>query len=176
MTEDKRNVQDKYKWWLDLDIRADLEKTASGLSLVLLNLTGDFNVSSAIRVGNWFNVSSVYIVGKRHVDTRGAVGAHHYMTIEKRPEIEDVIAELKAKGKTIVAAEIADGAVALADYAWPSDVAIIFGEELRGVPEAVLSLCDAVVMVPGRGSVRSLNVATTAGIFSFDYSNKRGLL
>lgn len=176
MEPDTRNILDKYKWWETPDIRADLIKSQSRFVSVFMNVDGDFNLSSGIRNMNWFNGAFTYIVGRRKWDRRGAVGTHHYSDVIHAPEGQEVIGVLTQLGYRVIAAEIDDRAVPLTHYQWPEKVAVIFGEEGAGLSEEILSLVHDIVYIPGRGSVRSLNVATTSGIFLYDYSMKRGLI
>ena len=166
---DTRNVQDKYKWWEQDKIVEDLDLTRSEFVTVCMNLDGDFNLSSLVRNSAWFNNHSVWIVGRKKWDRRGAVGTQNYMDIQYRLEPLDAIAELKANGFTVVGAEISDDSIELQHYKFPQRVAVIFGEEGLGLSQEIMDACDAIVSIPGRGSVRSLNVANTGGIFLWEY-------
>lgn len=173
---DGRNIADKYKWWEEVDITQDLDKNRSKLVNVFVNLSKDMNLGTGVRNSNWFNTQPVMIAGRRKWDRRGAVGTHVYSGITHNETVEESIAELRADGYTIVAAEIDEKAVPLPSYQWDEKSAVIYGEEGAGLSQEVMSLVDDVVFIPGRGSVRSLNVATTSGIFMYDYSMKTGLI
>lgn len=174
--DDKRNIQDKYRWWDHADIVSDLEGKRSGLLTIFMNVAGDFNISSGIRNNLWFNTAGAYICGKKRYDRRGTVGSHHYIPVDHNESVEVLIGELREKGYRIIAAEISDDAVPLTTYAWAEKSVVIFGEESNGLDAHTLSLVDDIVYVPGNGSIRSLNVATTSGIFIYDYSAKVGAI
>lgn len=169
---DTRNVHEFLKTLTSDEIRENLQQTRSDLISVFVNVLGDFNVGTAIRNANWFNTRSVWIIGNRRWDRRGAVGTHHYTDVQHRDSVVDAIAELRNMGYRIVAAEITDDATALWDYEWTEKSAVIYGEEGAGLSAEVLALVDDVVYIPGRGSVRSLNVGTASGIFMSDYTAK----
>lgn len=171
-TEDTRNIKEDYRWWDHERIVEDLEKTRTPYVSIFLNVTGDFNISSGIRAGLWFNTAGAYIVGKRKWDRRGAVGAHNYMPVDHFEHMADLMNHLRRMGYKIIAAEIASHAKSLVDYKWNEKAAVIFGEENAGVPLKVLDMCDDVVYIPGNGSIRSLNVSQSAGIFAYDYFSK----
>lgn len=173
-TEDNRNISEKYRWWDHERIVEDLDTKRSGLISVFMNVAGDFNLSSGIRNNLWFNSSGVWICGNKKWDRRGTVGSHHYLDVEHSPSFEELVAELREQGYRIVAAEITPNAVPLTTYAWEERSVVIFGEESKGLSEDVLASVDDIVYIPGQGSVRSLNVATTSGIFAYDYSMKTG--
>lgn len=175
-TEDNRNIAEKYRWWDHSAIVEDLESKRSEMLTIFMNVAGDFNISSGIRNNLWFNTAGAYICGRKQYDRRGTVGSHHYVPLDHDESIENLISHLKQDGYRIVAAEISDDAKPLTTYEWDSRSAVIFGEESRGLDELTLSLADDIVYIPGNGSVRSLNVATTSGIFIYDYSLKNGLI
>lgn len=178
MQTDTRNVQDKYRGWETELISNDLSTGMSGFIAAFVNVDGDFNKASGVRNMNWFNGNSTVMFGKKKWDKRGAVGTHHYKNVVNYPyeEIADHVASWKAEGIRIIAAEIDDRAINLVDYDWPENVVVFFGEENAGLSQEVLDLCDDILAIPGRGSVRSLNVSTTSGIFLYDYSVNRGYI
>lgn len=175
-TDDTRNISDKFRWWDHSDIVAELEKERSQVVSVFMNIEGDFNISSGIRSNLWFNTHGTWIAGRKKYDRRGTVGAHHYTPVSHDPDPLELLHTLRAEGYRLVAAEITDDAVPLTTYQWEEKSAIIFGEEGLGLSEDVLETVDDIVYIPGRGSVRSLNVATTSGIFLYDYSAKTGII
>lgn len=167
---DDRNIDDKYKWWTRLDIKEDLASKAIPVMLILNNFIGDLNIGSAIRNGNAFNVKKIVIVGRRRIDIRSTVGAHHYMEIIKAPTLDDVDLE----DYTLIGAEITNDSIPLPSFVWPAKTAIMFGEESQGLSSEDLGRCAKVVHVPQSGSVRSLNVANVSGMFCYDWIAKHG--
>lgn len=174
--QDTRNIQDYLKGVSTEEIRERLEAERSGLVSVFSNVLGDFNIGSAVRNVNWFNGESAIIAGRKKMDKRGTVGAHHYIDFSHTASLTTLIDEYRAKGYRIIAAEINENAVSLVDYQWQYKTVAIYGEEGAGLSEEVLALVDDVVYIPGRGSVRSLNLATSHGIFTYDYNVKQGLI
>lgn len=172
----ERNVADKFRDWETDMIAADLRQTASGLINAFMNIQGDFNLSTGVRNSNWFNAHSVALIGRKRWDRRGAVGTHHYTMVDHYPTAEVAFEKFREDGYRIIAAEITDDAIALPDYQWQDKTVVLYGEEQAGISPEVLAMVDDVVYIPQRGSVRSLNVGTTSGIFTYDYCVKRGIL
>lgn len=173
----KHNVIDKYKGLPSDAIKEDLSSRRSNFVLAFENICSDFNLGTCIRNLNAFCGESILIFGRRRWDKRSAVGTHHYENIEFHPTF-DVLNEYKLAGYRIVAAEnnVEFNPVSITEYAWPEKVVVLFGEEMRGLSEEAVDLVDDVVYIPQRGSVRSMNVGTAAGIFLYDYSMKTGLI
>ncbi len=88
------------------------------------------------------------------------------MAWEHAQNTSDVCKQLKADGYKIVAIEQAEGSVSLQDFTIVRDekIAIVFGNEVDGVSDEVLALCDACVEIPQFGTKHSFNVSVCAGI------------
>lgn len=173
---DSRNIHDHLKALTTDEVREQLAGSTSNLVSVFVNILGDFNLSTGVRNTNWFNGQDVVIAGRRRWDRRGSVGSHHYLNITYIPEVLEGIAHYRDQGYRILAAEITDDAVPLTTYEWQEKSVVIYGEEGAGLSQEVIDHVDDVVYIPGRGSVRSLNVGVTHGIFTYDYSLKRNYI
>ena len=62
---DRRNVEDRYRYWRHEAIVADLDSRRHPLEIAVENWSHDFNIGSVIRTANAFNVSAFHIVGRR---------------------------------------------------------------------------------------------------------------
>jgi len=87
------------------------------------------------------------------------------MAWEKCKETWRVIDELKKEGVEIISLEQAKGAISLNDLkSVKKSIALILGEELRGLPKTILKRSDKIVQIPMRGKKESLNVSVAFGI------------
>lgn len=181
---DTRNVADHWKGWQTELIRTELDKVRLPFITVVENVNGDLNKSNVIRSHNAFLGREVWIVGKKNWDTRGAVGVQHYEWIHHFPTWEDAMEHYfddiydihdPYSAYTFVAVEQHQRSKSMFGYHWQENTLMIFGEEARGLSEQALTYANDVVYIPQRGSVRSLNVATAAGIAMYDYTSKLGV-
>lgn len=169
---DSRNIIDHYKYWKVDAIKAALDKNRHPFHVLCSNLGNDFNIASIIRNGNAFLTKQVYIYGRRSYDKRGAVGTYNYEHISflKEGELD------KLPKIPIVAMDNVDRAVSIVDFQWPEGEFIMaFGQEQIGLPNEILDIAEHIVYIPQYGSVRSLNVATAAGIAMYDYTSKMSI-
>ena len=74
-------------------------------SVAMINIGGDFNLSTMIRNANFFGFRSVHYVGKKKWDKRGSVGTHHYTPIYHHKTEEDFIQSHSSSGRTLIAVE-----------------------------------------------------------------------
>lgn len=171
---DSANVVDRFKGMHKDSINAILRSESSEIILMLSNLIRDINHYSAIRSANSFNVKRVVMTGRKNADRRGSVGSHHYTDIEHIEQISDAFAKYRTLGYTIVAAEYDESREQynLQDFDWPEKSVLVVGEEGRGLEAEILDKVDYLVYCPMYGSVRSLNLASAASIFLYDYDTK----
>lgn len=168
---DNRNVADEYKHMPMSMIRASLDEKRLPLVNVAFNLTSDFNKATLIRNSNVFLADSVYLVGKKRFDKRGAVGTHHYENMWHSEKWEDLLAHLKAHDYMVYAVDNTPEfhPLKLYDITFPLKTAFVFGEEKLGLRAEVVESCDHAVAIPQAGSARSLNVGTASGILMSEY-------
>ncbi len=167
----KRNVIDEYKSLTDEKIREELKRSVNPVAVCMEHWKGDFNISTLIRNANAFNVEKVYYLGKKRIDVRGAVGAHHYMDISYLDDGHQRLVELKNKYTFIAVDNNVDKTCKLHEFDWnklEKPPLILFGEEGCGLTEKVLNLADYRIEIEQYGSVRSLNVGTASGIVLFE--------
>lgn len=175
------NVRDEFRNKSLEEIKSVLESRRVPLKLAFVNALRDFNFSAIIRASNAFCCEDIVYSGHRRFDRRGAVGTNHYENLYHIPDIENFILYinlLKEDGYRFVVAEsdIYEKSVSLPEYKWNDHSILMLGEEAIGVPAEFIDLADDVVYVPQKGSVRSMNVASTAHIMIYDYMMKMGAL
>lgn len=170
------NVAEIYRNSTLAEIRADLDERRSALVNICMNLSSDFNCSSVIRANNALLGQAVYLIGKRHYDRRGTVGTHQYERVFHAPELSEVVEKLHADGYTILAVDNQPeyNPINIWDAELPEKVAFVYGEEQRGLQPEDIALCDGMVFVAQKGSVRSLNVAQAAAVLMAEYTRRHG--
>lgn len=167
----QRNVVDKYKTWANEDIKNDLVKNALSCGVLCQNIEGDFNLGNIMRTCNSFGIVDFYYFGKKKLDKRSMLGCFNYMNINHLSSIEEVL-KLKEKYTFIGIENNVKDTIPLNEFFWngiKKQPLLIFGEEGRGLDANTIDNMDYLLEIPSRGSIRSLNVATAAGIIIWDY-------
>lgn len=161
---DARNVIDKYRYWKNEAIVADLDNERTPLHIAIENWQHDFNIGTIVRNANAFNVSMVHIIGKRQWNRRGAMVTDKYLHVMHHPNVEDFINAAKKLGKTLVAIDNPPEAVPLSSTSLPLDCILVFGGEGPGLSPELLEHAKATVAIEQFGSTRSVNVGVASGI------------
>ena len=144
--------------------------------LVAPNIRSAHNVGAFFRTADAFGVTKIFLVGytaappKPQID-KVSLGAEQWVPWEKRVYLKPVIKRLKKRGVKIIALEQNKKSINISDLnqekinlAGEAGVALIVGNELKGVRTDILRLCDAIVHIPMQGMKESLNVSVAAGI------------
>lgn len=143
----------------------------SSFVIVLDNIRSHHNVGSVFRTADAFLTKKIYLCGitarPPHRDIqKTALGATESVEWSYSEVTADTVRELKAEGYKIVCIEQAEGSVELQYFKIKKDqkYALVFGNEVNGVDQNVLDLCDMCVEIPQFGTKHSFNIAVSAGI------------
>jgi tRNA G18 (ribose-2'-O)-methylase SpoU len=148
--------------------------------VVLENIRSAYNVGSVFRTCDAFLVEAIYIIGYTaqppHKEIKKtALGAEETVEWTYFETTAEAIAELRAKGFNIYAAEQAEGSYQLNAIGFEPDekIAVVFGNEVAGVEQSTISLCDGCIEIPQLGMKHSLNIATAAGVVLWELVRER---
>jgi tRNA G18 (ribose-2'-O)-methylase SpoU len=170
---DKRNVDDKYRYWTVEAIKANLDKSRVDLHIAIENWQHDFNIGTIVRSANAFNVAAVHIIGKRHWNRRGAMVTDRYLDIIHHPTVSDFVEAMK--GRHIIAVDNLPGATLLSKSTLPKESVLVFGGEGPGLSEEMQAAAEQMVMIEQQGSTRSVNVGVAAGIVMYAWLSRHVL-
>ncbi|MFA6603438.1 MAG: RNA methyltransferase [Patescibacteria group bacterium] len=139
------------------------------LVLVLDNIRSLYNVGSMFRTADGFGVAKIYLCGitgtpEQHGVQKVALGAERTVPWEHRARTWSVVEELRRRGYRVVGLELASGAIALPGAREKFPLALVVGNEIRGLTPALRRRLDAVLEIPMLGAKNSFNVAVAAGI------------
>lgn len=139
--------------------------------VVLDHVRSLYNVGSVFRTSDAFRISGVCLCGitaqPPHPEIhKTALGAEESVSWKYFERTEDAVQKLKEQGYTILAIEQCEGSTMLQNFKRELDkkYAVIFGNEVKGVQQHIVDMCDGCLEIPQYGTKHSLNVSVTAGI------------
>ena len=146
------------------------------LIVVLDNVRSLHNVGSVFRTADAFRLEAIYLCGITACPPsaeihKTALGAEDSVDWHYAADTCDVVRRLKEEGVIVFAVEQVEGSVLLPDLELnPSQrYAVVMGNEVKGVQQAVVDLADYALEIPQYGTKHSLNVSVTAGIVMWEF-------
>ena len=140
------------------------------LIVVLDNVRSLHNVGSVFRTSDAFLIEAIYLCGitatPPHAEIhKTALGAEDTVEWQYFKNTLDAVIYLKQKNYSIFAVEQAENSITADKLMLENHrYAIIFGNEVKGIDQAVMDLCDACIEIPQFGTKHSLNISVAAGI------------
>ena len=163
-----RLTQDEFK---------EVQKTP--LIVILDNIRSLNNIGSVFRTCDAFLVEKIYLCGitarPPHKDIhKTALGATESVEWEYVENIMELMLHLKNENITIASIEQADNAIMLNKFEpkTSNKLAVVFGNEVQGVQQQVVSASDHCIEIPQFGTKHSLNISVSCGIVIWDLFNK----
>lgn len=143
--------------------------------IVLDNIRSQNNTGSVFRTADAFRMEEVLLCGitatppHREIH-KTALGATESVKWRYMEQTADAVSELKNRGYRIVAVEQAEGSLLLQDYLPEPDekIALVFGNEVNGIEDNILNMCDVCIEIPQFGTKHSINVSVAVGIVIWD--------
>lgn len=149
------------------------EKTP--LIVILDNVRSLNNIGSVFRTADAFLIQKIYLCGitakppHREIH-KTALGATETVDWEYAENVEDVVKKLQKESIFVAAVEQAKDAVFLDEFSVETNklYAVVFGNEVKGVQQKVVSAADAVIEIPQLGTKHSLNISVSVGVVLWD--------
>jgi tRNA G18 (ribose-2'-O)-methylase SpoU len=150
------------------------------LIIVLDDIRSLHNIGSVFRTADAFLIEKIYLCGITATPPnkeihKTALGATETVVWEHRESVIELLQELKNQNIKTLAIEQVTNAIYLNDFniTVNQKYALVFGNEVFGVSQEAVSLCDACIEIPQLGSKHSLNIAVSAGIVIWDLFKKQ---
>ena len=150
--------------------------------VVLDDVRSMYNVGSVFRTSDAYRVECIYLCGitacPPHAEIhKTALGAEESVDWIYFSSAVEAVSDLKRRGYKVFAVEQAEGSIS---FPLPTDTfdelpdgyGLVLGNEVKGVHQQVIDLCDGCIELPQYGTKHSLNVATVAGIVIWEMAKR----
>ena len=171
-----------------LSVDAFKEAPKMPLIVVLDDVRSMYNIGSVFRTSDAFRVEAVYLCGitarPPHPEIhKTALGGEDSVTWRYFATAQEAVEELHRNNYHVFAIEQCEGSTLLQElkidnspssFLLPpsSKYAVVFGNEVKGVHQEVVDLCDGCIEIPQFGTKHSMNVSVTAGIVIWEFARQ----
>ncbi len=165
-----------------IDVATFKKTKKTPLIVILDNIRSLNNIGSVFRTSDAFLIEKIYLCGitatPPHKDIhKTALGATETVAWEYVEDSLTLVEKLKNNGVFVASIEQAENSTSLEHFATKPDqkYAVVFGNEVKGVQQEVVSASDACIEIPQFGTKHSLNISVSAGIVLWDLFRKMAL-
>ena len=149
------------------------------VTVVLDNVRSAQNVGAFFRTSDAFAVEKVVLCGitatppSREIH-KSSLGAEFTVAWEYYNATTEAVAALKEQGYTVLAIEQVEGAAMLdkLEVDTTKKYALVFGNEVLGVDQVVVDICDGAIEIPQAGTKHSINVSVCGGVVLWKFFEK----
>ncbi len=149
------------------------------LVVVLDNIRSCNNIGSVFRTSDALLVEKIFLCGitatpPNNEIRKTALDAEKSVEWEYVENTEDAVAGLQKKGYKVYAIEQVENSILLPDFQPNKNekIAVVFGNEVKGVKQTVVNSCDGSIEIPQFGTKHSFNISVSAGIVIWDLFQK----
>lgn len=159
------------------DIFADArQKGEQPFIIVLDEIEDPHNLGAIIRTAECTGAHGIIIPKRRSAGLgytvgKSSAGAVEYVNVVRVTNIPNVIDELKERGVWVFGADMEGSDPAKTDL--KGAVALVIGNEGKGIGRLVRSKCDGILSLPMKGRINSLNASVAAGVLMYDVLRQR---
>ena len=165
-----------------ISIDAFKSATKTPIIIILDNIRSLNNIGAVFRTADAFLIEAVYLCGitakppHREIQ-KTALGATETVSWEYFESTVDAINKLKENGYKIAAIEQTENSTLLDEFKVENNerLAIIFGNEVKGVEQEVVNLSNTVIEIPQFGTKHSLNISVSVGVVIWELYRKFNL-
>lgn len=147
--------------------------------VVLDNVRSCNNIGSVFRTSDALLIEAVYLCGITATPPnkdihKTALGAEDTVIWYYSENTVLAVNELKQNGYKVFAVEQVEGSIDLTNFKLnkTEKLALVFGNEVKGVQQEVIDICDGAIEIPQFGTKHSFNISVSAGIVLWDVFNK----
>lgn len=159
-------------------LRAVLEKRQPDITLVLENVHDRHNVSAVLRTCDatgLLEVNFVYYGGQAFpkLGEKSSASARKWIKQNKFESVDECFTKLRKENKKIYTTNMSTDAVSLYDLDLTQPVALVFGNEHKGVSDEASKLADGNFLIPQVGVIQSLNISVAAAVTLYEAFRQR---
>ena len=169
-----------YNFWKLTALIDQSKKNDNPLLLILDEIQDTHNIGAIFRTAESVGVDGIIITTRNSAPINETVektsaGAISHLRISPISNLRQAMEELKKNGFWIVGSSLNERSKPYTEVDYKGPIAIVVGNEEKGIRKHTAEFCDHVVKIPMQGKVQSLNVSVATGVLLFEVMRQRAL-
>ncbi|HEU0228254.1 MAG TPA: RNA methyltransferase [Arachidicoccus soli] len=154
------------------------------LTIVFENVQDPHNISAVLRTCESVGIQDIYILNhtiplhpkfSKELGTRSSSSAWKWLSIHYFDNVADCVKDLKEKDFKLMATHLSSEAIDLYDVNFTEKIALVFGNERKGVSHQMLTFCDSNFIIPQVGIIQSLNISVACAVSLYEAFRQKKL-
>lgn len=160
-----------------------LSKRQFDLTVVFENVQDPHNIAAVLRTCESAGIQEVHILNHSipphpkfgdGLGYRSSSSAWKWLTLHYHDELQTCVDHIKSQGFSLMATALNERAVDLYEVDFTQKLALVFGNEKKGVSDELLQLCDGNFLIPQVGVIQSLNISVACAVCLYEaYRQKK---
>ena len=162
-------------------LRAAVKKRQPNITVILENVYDRHNIAAVIRTAEMIGICEIYVlyseknVEEIEISKRSSGGAKKWVDIHLYNDLDACFKKVRTKYEKIYATHLGKSAVSIYDLDMSSSVALLFGNENKGLTEEALNYADGNMLIPQAGMSQSLNVSVACAVTLYEAYRQRNV-
>ncbi|MEL7020031.1 MAG: RNA methyltransferase [Bacteroidota bacterium] len=173
----KRPISDKRR----AKFERVVNRRQSNLTVIIENVHDFHNIGAVLRSCDSVGIMEIFVLysdahlNKRHLalGKRSSGGARKWVDVHYYTDVDACFAHVKSKYPTVLATHLSAASKDLYELDLTAPVALLFGNEHKGVSEAALAHADGNFTIPQVGMVESLNISVACAVTLYEAMRQR---
>jgi len=156
-----------------------LSKRQANIALVLENVQDHHNIAAVMRTCDAVGIQDIYVLNtliSKHdyFGFQSSRSANRWVTIHQFDNAVECFLELRKKYDLIYATHLGESSISVYDINFTQSIALVFGNEIKGVSEEAVRLSDGNFIIPQVGMIQSLNISVACAVTIYEaYRQKK---
>jgi tRNA (guanosine-2'-O-)-methyltransferase len=142
------------------------------LTVVLENVFDPHNISAVMRSCDAVGIMEIFVVNTlfphKKYGPRSSSSADKWMMVHQFTDIETCMKAVRAKYQKVYSTHLSTDSKSIYDLNLTESVALVFGNERKGLSQAMLDLCDGNFLIPQVGMITSLNISVACAVSIYE--------
>ncbi len=157
-----------------------VNRRQGNLTVVLENVEDPHNISAVLRTCDAVGIQDIYVLmtkAPRHKrwGAKSSSSAAKWLTVHQYTDVNELFKALRTRFDKIYTTHLSSDAVSLYDIDFSGSVALIFGNEQKGVSDEIRALADGNFLIPMMGIIRSLNISVACAVSIYEAMRQKTL-
>ncbi|MDP3394187.1 RNA methyltransferase [Sediminibacterium sp.] len=155
-----------------------INKRQNGLTVVMENVHDPHNIYAVMRTCDAVGIQDIYVLNTElpkdgYFGIKSSSSANKWLTIHSFNNVKDCFAELRTKYQSIYTTYLGESSKSVYDINFTNSIALVFGNEHKGVSKEARDLADGNFIIPQVGMIPSLNISVACAVAIYEAFRQR---